>query len=574
MTTAEQGRKRRASALHHRDFRLLVGAVSVSGTGDWLYSVALVVYVYDRTHSAAWVSASVLARQLAYLTCTTPAAAISDRFERRRWLLVINLLQTGVMLGLAAVAALEGPAAVAIALSFCSAALTSAYFPVVFAAVPAVVPEDELGAANGLVATVEQVALVAGPAIGAAVLVLAGSTAPAFAINGATFLVAAVCVAKLSPMPAPEVEEHAGLRARMADGVRALRQSPEALAITVLVAAALFVYGFEQVLYIVVAADRLHIGADGVGRLVAAFGAGGVLGSFAAARLAARPRVVAVLAAGFVVASADLALLGVVHSQLLGYVIVAAAGAGFIIFDVVSVTVFQRSVSQDVLARVYAIMMTVGFASTILASVVAPVVLERVGLEAALLTGTIVPCVVLVLLAPRLGRIARVSERRAAELAERADALGALGLLRDAPRVGLERLAAAVTEEQADAGAVVVREGDEPDDLFVVRAGSLAVRTSGESGGPARLIDTLAAGDWFGEVGLIEHIPRTATVTASTECTLWRIPGTDFLAALEQLPVFPAPLHSGITQRLARTHPSRVARVPDLHLPTPSETTP
>jgi CRP-like cAMP-binding protein len=301
---------------------------------------------------------------------------------------------------------------------------------------------------------------------------------------------------------------------------------------------------------------------------MAAFGAGGVIGSFAAVRLASRPRVVSVMAAGFVVAAANLALLGVVRSQVLGYAIVVAAGAGFIVFDVVSVTVFQRAVPQQVLGRVYAIMMTLGFASTLLAAVVAPIVLDRFGLEEALLTGTALPCVVLVFLTPRLRRIARISAQRAAELAERADSLGALGLFGGVSRAGLEQLAAAVKEEHETQGTIVVHEGAEPDDLFIVRAGSLSVYTSGEAGGPPRLIDALGADDWFGEVGLVEHIPRTATVTASTDCTLWRIPGADFLATLEQLPEFPGPLHVAITQRLTRTHPSRAAQVPSApHLP-------
>ncbi|MDQ1681379.1 MAG: hypothetical protein QOI42_2238, partial [Frankiaceae bacterium] len=51
-------------ALRQRDFRLLVLALSQSSMGDWAYNVALVVYVYDRTHSAGWVAASTLARML------------------------------------------------------------------------------------------------------------------------------------------------------------------------------------------------------------------------------------------------------------------------------------------------------------------------------------------------------------------------------------------------------------------------------------------------------------------------------------------------------------------------------
>jgi hypothetical protein len=173
-------RRKRASVLRHRDFRRLLASVGVSGAGDTLYSVALVVYVYDETHSAAWVAATVLVRNVAYVVCATPATALGDRFDRRRWLLMINVLQTGVMAAFTVVAAFEGPAAVAIVLAFGSAALASGYYSAVIAVVPTVVSEDDLGAANAHLATAEWVAMAAGPAIGAAVLVRAGSAAPAF----------------------------------------------------------------------------------------------------------------------------------------------------------------------------------------------------------------------------------------------------------------------------------------------------------------------------------------------------------------------------------------------------------
>lgn len=48
-------------SLRHRDFRLLLTSLAVSATGDWLYAVALIVYVLDRTGSSTWVAASTAA---------------------------------------------------------------------------------------------------------------------------------------------------------------------------------------------------------------------------------------------------------------------------------------------------------------------------------------------------------------------------------------------------------------------------------------------------------------------------------------------------------------------------------
>ena len=63
-------------------------------------------------------------------------------------------------------------------------------------------------------------------------------------------------------------------------------------------------------------------------------------------------------------------------------------------------------------------------------------------------------------------------------------------------------------------------------------------------------------GSYFGEIGLLEGIPRTATVTAAEDCELLRIAGDDFLESLTTTPAS-GTLVDSARLRLARTHPSR-----------------
>jgi len=58
------------------------------------------------------------------------------------------------------------------------------------------------------------------------------------------------------------------------------------------------------------------------------------------------------------------------------------------------------------------------------------------------------------------------------------------------------------------------------------------VSARGESGGPARLLRTMTAPSYFGEIGVLERIPRTATVTALIDCRCERIEGEALLEAL------------------------------------------
>jgi CRP-like cAMP-binding protein len=101
-----------------------------------------------------------------------------------------------------------------------------------------------------------------------------------------------------------------------------------------------------------------------------------------------------------------------------------------------------------------------------------------------------------------------------------------------------------------------VREGEPAEDFFVVRSGTLEVSSTGEGASAPAVVNTLGAGDYFGEIGLLEHIVRTASVTATTRCDLYRIPGEVFLDSVTQSPATSAALVEGMTGSLARTHPS------------------
>jgi CRP-like cAMP-binding protein len=102
----------------------------------------------------------------------------------------------------------------------------------------------------------------------------------------------------------------------------------------------------------------------------------------------------------------------------------------------------------------------------------------------------------------------------------------------------------------------VVTEGEQADAFYVVRSGSLAVLSAGERGGEPARVNTLGPGDYFGEIGLLERIPRTATVRAESDAAVWRLAGDDFLGILNQVPSTSGTLLDGVVGRLARTHPS------------------
>jgi CRP-like cAMP-binding protein len=89
--------------------------------------------------------------------------------------------------------------------------------------------------------------------------------------------------------------------------------------------------------------------------------------------------------------------------------------------------------------------------------------------------------------------------------------LSRIGLLASLPGEQLHRLAGRMTREEVPAGAAIVRQGEEGDRFYVVLAGMLNVTQ--ETIGDRRI---LRPGDFFGEVALAMHVPRTASVRAVT----------------------------------------------------------
>jgi hypothetical protein len=322
-------------------------------------------------------------------------------------------------------------------------------------------------------------------------------------------------------------------------------------------------YGTDSVLFVFLSRDRLGTGATGYGYLLVALGVGGIIASVFVNRLAALPRLSVVLALGMVAYAGPTALLVLVHSPVLAFVIEVVRGVATLLVDVLAMTALQRSLAPDLISRVFGVFWALAIAGLAVGALVTPFLLQGLGLDDSLLvTGLVVPLAV-VLVYPRLASIDRTAGARAEELAPRMRVLEALQIFAAAPRTVLERVAAAAMEIQVPPDQVVVAEGDAADALYVLVSGEAEVQAAGEVQAAPRHIRSLQAPAYFGEIGLIEHIPRTATVRSVGSCTLWRIDGDVFLNALNE--ASPSRLLiQGLAGRLATTHPSRIASLADV----------
>ncbi len=407
--------------------------------------------------------------------------------------------------------------------------------------------------ANATLSSIRQMMTFVGPVIG--VPIALWSPAAGVALNGASFAASAVLVATArGPWP------HGGTGLRKIatrlprppaePGVDPIRSVDGLAALVFLVGAMYFVRGAEMVLHVFVVRDILHAQPSAIGFLGGAAGLGALLATPLARRASdsdwpARWIALAlVLTAGPTIALAAVGRL-VSASALLGLV-----GAGMVVFEIVSVGTIQRVAAPAMNGRVFGIVNGVSNAGKLAGAVVASVIAGLFDTEGALVVVAVSVAIVGAVLLPKVATLGRKGSAERHALRPTVDALTRLALFDGAPRWALERVAAAVMVEAVAPGTALIVEGAEPDDLFIARKGSFEVSRDGQ------LLNTLHAGDWFGEIGLVRGVPRTATVTAITPATVWRIPGDDFLSNLEAAGAPPDALVEGIADRLARMEES------------------
>jgi hypothetical protein len=400
--------------------------------------------------------------------------------------------------------------------------------------------------------------VILGPAVGAALLLL-GSPAVAFCANALSFGLSAVLVSRISVRSRTvDVTEEgtAGPLRQMAVGFRTIASLPAARTLVAFCALVSFVYGTDTVLLVGVSEHRLGTGSEGFGYLLGSIGVGGVLMAGAVNRLAGSRRLAPIIIGGVAGYSVPTALLTATHSPAVAVVVEIVRGGSTLVVDVLAITSLQRAVPPDQLARVFGVFYAVVIGAIALGTLVTPVIVTAWGLDAGLLIMALGPFAIGLLGWPALVAVDRESADAAEALAPRIARLEGLGLFAAASRSVLERLATGAAEISFAAGATIIREGEAAHELFVLTEGEVEVTAHGELGGPDRLLRRMTAPSYFGEIGVLERIPRTATVTAVGDCRCESIDGDALLNALSAAPPS-STLMENAQSRLAVTHPSR-----------------
>jgi CRP-like cAMP-binding protein len=133
-----------------------------------------------------------------------------------------------------------------------------------------------------------------------------------------------------------------------------------------------------------------------------------------------------------------------------------------------------------------------------------------------------------------------------------ATALARTPLFAHLGRVDLAKLAGELEERQFRAGQAIVREGEPADALYVVKSGEASVTLGGQALDDAGDL-RIGAGECFGEMALLADSPRTASVVATTEVTVWRLSRARFDALVARERTIARGVERALVQRLVHT---------------------
>jgi MFS family permease len=278
-------------------FLLLFTASTASNLGDGVLLAAVPLLARQVSDDPLVVSSVTVAATLPWLVFGLAAGAVVDRHDRRRAMIVADVVRAAVLAAFALLAASGSPAFVAIiALVFVLGAAETVFDTAAQAILPALVPADRLERANGRLfgAQIASNGFV-GPPLGA--LLFAVSASVPFGIDAATFAVSALLLARIpaggrGPRPpgadGTQPAQATTLRQEVREGVAWLWRHAGVRAFAVGAAVVNLAHTAAMAVVVLLVRDRLHADDMAFGLALAGAAAGSIVGSHCASWLVER----------------------------------------------------------------------------------------------------------------------------------------------------------------------------------------------------------------------------------------------------------------------------------------------
>ena len=337
-----------------RDYRVLVIGGLISGIGTQVTLVALPFQIYVLTSSSFLVGLLGLVELVPLVVVALLGGTLADRVDRRRLLLVSQVVQAGTSLCLVIGAAAGSPPVGVLYLIAAVASGASAVDrPTRAAMVPALVGPERLRSAISFNYGLVQVAMVVGPAMGG-IIIAAGGLTWAYAVDVATFLAMIAAAWAIASPPRPAVEPGASFLSAVRDGIRFAGRSGELMgsfAIDILA----MTFGMPRALFPALALTVYDAGPEGVGILYAAVSAGAVVAAFSTGWMIHARRLGRIVVFAVLVWGVGIACLGLTSELWVGALCLLVAGAADSVSAVCRSTILQTVTPDEMRGRMSAI---------------------------------------------------------------------------------------------------------------------------------------------------------------------------------------------------------------------------
>ena len=544
-------RQRIMRVLRNPRIRRLQIAFLGSTLGDWAYATAIVVWAFQEGGAAA-VGAYQAVRFITMAVVAPIGGVVADRMSRRTFMVVSDLLRAGLVASAGLIVVAEGPALAVFALSILAAIVGSPFRAAEVGLLTELVESpSELTTANALSANIENVMLFVGPAL-AGVIIGLGGVEEVFWLNAATFLWSASLLLSIRAKATaddttrdvddePETEAaEPPFWTELTSGFGLVGRDRDLRSVGMLAGSIGVAWGALTVFMVLLATDVLESGPQGLGYLNAVLGVATVAGGLVILGRLSSSRLGRDMALGVVVGwGVPLLAIAAFPSTVTVIAAVAVVGLceapGSLGLD----TIPQRLTPSGKISRVYAALESCLVGPMALGALLAPVLVEWIGLRGAMAVVGVLPLLAGVANLPRM----RALDQRLEAPAE-LEVLRGVPAFADLPAPALERLAHTAERVRVPATSIVLTEGGTSDRFYVIISGEVQVTQAGS------VLRVEGPGDFFGEIGLLRNVLRTATVTATVDSELLVLDQADFLAVVSHSDESVSAFDDVITRRL------------------------
>jgi MFS family permease len=338
------------SVLKIKDFLLLWLAQGISGLGDSVTTLTLIILVNALTHSVASIAILTTALAVPKIVFGLFAGVYVDR---KYIMLASDFTRAFLVLGFI-YAAITGNVYLIYVLAFVQAAVGTFFDPARAALVQVVVPEEQFMEANSISSTISVIAQLSGAAIAGLIVGLSGHYGPAFIVDALTFLasVALVWFVRSKKARAEQPEKQPHFFRSMLEGMKIVAHNGVVLATVIVMSVMMFAVAPVQVLLVPFVINTLHLPTAWIGITQAGDTVGNIVALLALTALATQIKPKAIFIASIFGFGAVIAAMSIVFNIPSLVLVMFFIGITTVSLGTSLGTIMQQVVKNEVMGRV------------------------------------------------------------------------------------------------------------------------------------------------------------------------------------------------------------------------------